>query len=108
MFPEMTMGDFMSGFGLGDRAWAELMGGAGGEPPGDLIRTGAPNVVCSVLPPHWRSNKTLPSAFRSLCGYRTWLSPMRSRGQMSDIFRYAFFPQSIEDKMERVEAFPKE
>ncbi|XP_066987714.1 runt-related transcription factor 1-like isoform X2 [Macrobrachium rosenbergii] len=63
MFPEMPMNDFMTGFGLGDRAWAELMGTVG-EPPGDLIRTGAPNVVCSVLPPHWRSNKTLPSAFR--------------------------------------------
>ncbi|XP_042866673.1 protein lozenge-like isoform X2 [Penaeus japonicus] len=77
MFTDVAMGDFVSvggygGGGPGERAWAELMGsmggggggGGGGEPPGDLIRTGAPNVVCSVLPPHWRSNKTLPSAFR--------------------------------------------
>nr|XP_053636372.1 runt-related transcription factor 3-like [Cherax quadricarinatus] len=66
MFPDLTVSDFMNvgGFGVGERAWAELMGGMGGEPAGDLIRTGAPNVVCSVLPPHWRSNKTLPSAFR--------------------------------------------
>ncbi|XP_068209375.1 runt-related transcription factor 1-like [Palaemon carinicauda] len=63
MYPEMPINDLITGFGLGDRAWAELMG-AVGEPPGDLIRTGAPNVVCSVLPPHWRSNKTLPAAFR--------------------------------------------
>ncbi|XP_071512926.1 uncharacterized protein [Panulirus ornatus] len=67
MFPDLAMGEFMGfgGLGLGERAWAELMGGGGGgDPPGDLVRTGAPNVVCSVLPPHWRSNKTLPSAFR--------------------------------------------
>ncbi|XP_076029172.1 runt-related transcription factor 2-like [Oratosquilla oratoria] len=62
MFPDMG-GDVVSmgGLGLSERAWAELIGG---DPPGDLIRTGAPNVVCSVLPPHWRSNKTLPSSFR--------------------------------------------
>lgn len=77
MFTDVAMSDFVGlggygGGGAGERAWAELMGsvggmgggGGGGEPPGDLIRTGAPNVVCSVLPPHWRSNKTLPSAFR--------------------------------------------
>ncbi|RXG53008.1 Runt-related transcription factor 2 [Armadillidium vulgare] len=35
----------------------------------DLVKTGAPNIVCSVLPHHWRSNKTLPTSFRvvSLC-----------------------------------------
>lgn len=32
--------------------------------PGDLIKTGAPNIVCSALPDHWRSNKTLPNSFR--------------------------------------------
>ncbi|XP_063594311.1 runt-related transcription factor 3-like [Penaeus indicus] len=75
MFTDVAMSDFVGlggygGGGAGERAWAELMGsmggggGGGGDPPGDLIRTGAPNVVCSVLPPHWRSNKTLPSAFR--------------------------------------------
>jgi len=32
--------------------------------PGELVRTGSPNFVCSVLPSHWRSNKTLPVAFK--------------------------------------------
>lgn len=27
-------------------------------------RTGSPHVVCTVLPAHWRSNKTLPVAFK--------------------------------------------
>ena len=43
---ERTLGDFMS------------------EHPGELIRTGSPLFVCTVLPPHWRSNKTLPVAFK--------------------------------------------
>lgn len=34
------------------------------EYSGELIRTGSPNLVCSALPHHWRSNKTLPSAFK--------------------------------------------
>ncbi|XP_066597249.1 uncharacterized protein [Prorops nasuta] len=34
------------------------------EHPGELIRTGCPHVVCTVLPQHWRSNKTLPVAFK--------------------------------------------
>ncbi|XP_022256056.1 runt-related transcription factor 3-like isoform X2 [Limulus polyphemus] len=32
--------------------------------PGELIRTGSPNFLCSILPSHWRSNKTLPVAFK--------------------------------------------
>ncbi|CAD7091552.1 unnamed protein product [Hermetia illucens] len=32
--------------------------------PGELVRTGSPHVVCTVLPGHWRSNKTLPVAFK--------------------------------------------
>lgn len=32
--------------------------------PGELVRTGSPNFVCSVLPGHWRTNKTLPVAFK--------------------------------------------
>lgn len=43
---ERTLGDFLS------------------EHPGELIRTGSPLLVCTVLPPHWRSNKTLPVAFK--------------------------------------------
>ncbi|XP_031832676.1 uncharacterized protein LOC116427001 [Nomia melanderi] len=34
------------------------------EHPGELVRTGSPHVVCTVLPAHWRSNKTLPVAFK--------------------------------------------
>ncbi|XP_066250555.1 uncharacterized protein RunxA isoform X1 [Euwallacea similis] len=34
------------------------------EHPGELMRTGSPLFVCTVLPPHWRSNKTLPVAFK--------------------------------------------
>lgn len=31
------------------------------------VRTGSPNVVCSSLPAHWRSNKSLPTTFRVTC-----------------------------------------
>jgi hypothetical protein len=37
------------------------------EHPGELINTGSPNFVCSVLPTHWRSNKTLPVTFKVVC-----------------------------------------
>lgn len=43
---ERTLGEFLS------------------EHPGELIRTGSPHFVCTVLPAHWRSNKTLPVAFK--------------------------------------------
>ncbi|XP_055847007.1 segmentation protein Runt [Episyrphus balteatus] len=36
------------------------------EHPGELVKTGSPHVVCTVLPTHWRSNKTLPIAFKVL------------------------------------------
>uniref|UniRef100_A0A182N4W0 Runt domain-containing protein n=1 Tax=Anopheles dirus TaxID=7168 RepID=A0A182N4W0_9DIPT len=29
-----------------------------------MIRTDSPYFLCSALPNHWRSNKTLPSAFK--------------------------------------------
>lgn len=31
---------------------------------GELVPTGSPAVLCSVLPGHWRSNKSLPVAFK--------------------------------------------
>ncbi|KAH3730506.1 hypothetical protein DPMN_056496 [Dreissena polymorpha] len=34
------------------------------EHQGDLIRTGSPNFLCTKLPSHWRSNKTLPAPFK--------------------------------------------
>ncbi|KAG0431426.1 hypothetical protein HPB47_021792 [Ixodes persulcatus] len=44
----------------GERALSQVLA----EHPGELMRTGSPNLVCSVLPSHWRSNKTLPVAFK--------------------------------------------
>ena len=32
--------------------------------PAELIKTVSPNILCSALPTHWRSNKTLPVAFK--------------------------------------------
>ncbi|KAL8619042.1 hypothetical protein ACOMHN_020740 [Nucella lapillus] len=37
------------------------------HPGGELINTGSPNFVCSALPTHWRSNKTLPVTFKVVC-----------------------------------------
>ncbi|KAL3274642.1 hypothetical protein HHI36_016022 [Cryptolaemus montrouzieri] len=31
---------------------------------GELVQTGSPAILCSVLPSHWRSNKSLPLAFK--------------------------------------------
>lgn len=31
---------------------------------GDLTQTGSPMILCSTLPTHWRSNKSLPCAFK--------------------------------------------
>lgn len=36
--------------------------------PGELVKTDSPNFLCSVLPTHWRCNKTLPIAFK-VCGF---------------------------------------
>lgn len=33
----------------------------------ELVRTGAPNILCSALPSHWRANKTLPITFKVVC-----------------------------------------
>lgn len=42
------------------------MGGlsGGAEHPGELMKTGAPNILCTQLPGHWRSNKSLPMSFK--------------------------------------------
>lgn len=40
------------------------VGPASGDPSRELIRTGSPAFLCTALPSHWRSNKTLPLAFR--------------------------------------------
>nr|XP_050851087.1 segmentation protein Runt-like isoform X2 [Vespula vulgaris] len=31
---------------------------------GELVQTGSPAILCSALPSHWRSNKSLPVAFK--------------------------------------------
>lgn len=31
---------------------------------GELVQTGSPMILCSSLPTHWRSNKSLPCAFK--------------------------------------------
>ncbi|KAI1885144.1 hypothetical protein AGOR_G00217170 [Albula goreensis] len=43
-----------------DRSMVEVLS----DNPGELIRTDSPNFLCSVLPSHWRCNKTLPIAFK--------------------------------------------
>lgn len=34
------------------------------EMHGELVQTGSPMILCSTLPTHWRSNKSLPCPFR--------------------------------------------
>ncbi|KAG8234277.1 hypothetical protein J437_LFUL006522 [Ladona fulva] len=34
------------------------------EHHGELVQTGSPGFLCSALPSHWRSNKSLPVAFK--------------------------------------------
>ena len=74
---QMTTGDLQAsgGGGKGDDKsttmypaewwWAERqVNEILAEHPGELVKTGAPNILCSALPNHWRSNKTLPMAFK--------------------------------------------
>lgn len=46
----------------GERTFSELLA----EYPGELVRTNSPNFVCTILPSHWRCNKTLPVPFKVL------------------------------------------
>ncbi|KMR05357.1 protein lozenge [Lasius niger] len=60
-----TGGNHLSDYALTADLLAErTLDGLLAEHPGELIRTGSPHVVCTVLPSHWRSNKTLPVAFK--------------------------------------------
>ncbi|XP_076357626.1 uncharacterized protein LOC143250645 isoform X2 [Tachypleus tridentatus] len=53
--------DIMTDFLLpGERSLHEALS----EHPGELVRTGSPSLLCSPLPSHWRSNKTLPVTFK--------------------------------------------
>ncbi|TRY65049.1 hypothetical protein DNTS_018550 [Danionella cerebrum] len=46
--------------GHDNRSMAEIIA----DHPAELVRTDSPNFLCSVLPSHWRCNKTLPVAFK--------------------------------------------
>ncbi|KAI2668810.1 Runt-related transcription factor 1 [Labeo rohita] len=46
---------------MADRSMVEVLS----DHPGELVRTDSPNFLCSVLPTHWRCNKTLPIAFKN-------------------------------------------
>ncbi|XP_014255854.1 protein lozenge [Cimex lectularius] len=49
----------------GELWWTErVVTEAQAEHPGELVRTGSPYFLCSALPSHWRSNKTLPVGFK--------------------------------------------
>ncbi|PSN58225.1 hypothetical protein C0J52_05992 [Blattella germanica] len=51
--------------GTEDLWWTErVLREVQAEHPGELVRTGSPYFLCSSLPNHWRSNKTLPVAFK--------------------------------------------
>ncbi|KAK9507110.1 hypothetical protein O3M35_008923 [Rhynocoris fuscipes] len=51
--------------GPSDLWWTErVICEAQAEHPGELVRTGSPYFLCSALPTHWRSNKTLPVGFK--------------------------------------------
>ena len=47
----------------GERGVSSVISETGGG-SGEYIPTGSPNFVCTPLPSHWRSNKTLPIAFK--------------------------------------------
>lgn len=49
---------------LREKAFREALAKYG---PGELIQTGSPNFLATILPRHWRSNKSLPIAFTVVC-----------------------------------------
>lgn len=55
----------------GDRSMVEVLA----DHPGELVRTDSPNFLCSVLPSHWRCNKTLPVAFKVSAGAQAERTP---------------------------------
>ncbi|XP_014215288.1 protein lozenge-like, partial [Copidosoma floridanum] len=63
--PAGNAGEMSEAAAVGELWWTErLVGEAQAEHPGELVRTGSPYFLCSQLPTHWRSNKTLPVAFK--------------------------------------------
>ncbi|XP_037829848.1 runt-related transcription factor 1 isoform X3 [Kryptolebias marmoratus] len=53
-------GALMGKLRIADHGMAEVIS----DHPGELVKTDSPNFLCSVLPTHWRCNKTLPIAFK--------------------------------------------
>uniref|UniRef100_A0A6D2X8E9 Runt-related transcription factor n=1 Tax=Takifugu rubripes TaxID=31033 RepID=A0A6D2X8E9_TAKRU len=53
-------GALMGKLRMADRSMMEVIS----DHPGELVKTDSPNFLCSVLPTHWRCNKTLPIAFK--------------------------------------------
>lgn len=49
-----------TGIAAGDQPITSVLNNHAGE----LVKTGSPNFLCSALPSHWRSNKTLPVPFK--------------------------------------------
>lgn len=59
------MSDPTAGYGQPDLWFMEsIIGDVQREHADELVRTGSPAFLCSKLPTHWRSNKTLPVAFK--------------------------------------------
>lgn len=58
------VGTLGSAMGLGGGMSVNAGSGGGAEPPGELVKTGSPNILCTALPSHWRSNKSLPVSFK--------------------------------------------
>uniref|UniRef100_A0A673FSM8 Runt domain-containing protein n=1 Tax=Sinocyclocheilus rhinocerous TaxID=307959 RepID=A0A673FSM8_9TELE len=68
-----------------NRSMAEIIA----DHPAELVRTDSPNFLCSVLPSHWRCNKTLPVAFKVrlvqvkfLCRFSTLLTALTNTNRI--------------------------
>ncbi|XP_028130537.1 runt-related transcription factor 3-like isoform X2 [Diabrotica virgifera virgifera] len=64
-WPKSSMGEPPSVYQNPDLYWFEhKIHEIQAEHSGELVRTGSPYILCTQLPNHWRSNKTLPMAFK--------------------------------------------
>ncbi|KAF5287464.1 hypothetical protein FQA39_LY04092 [Lamprigera yunnana] len=65
-WPKITTMEPSGGYSNNQDLWwtEHLIHEIQAEHPGELVRTGSPYLLCSQLPSHWRSNKTLPVAFK--------------------------------------------
>ncbi|XP_031353423.1 runt-related transcription factor 3-like isoform X4 [Photinus pyralis] len=65
-WPKISTMEPSGGYGNNQDLWwtEHLIHEIQSEHPGELVRTGSPYLLCSQLPSHWRSNKTLPVAFK--------------------------------------------